>query len=455
MLRTFLLVNTAAVQRACPLLRKRIHRGRTSSASMDTAYAAVPSAGAAGVSSEPVDTLCLATSSCACKFAPIKLKRRALTPHDVLIEMRFCGICHSDVHISRGDMAAVAGAVSYPIVPGHELAGVVTQVGSAVTRFAGGDHVGVGCLVDSCLSCDACLRGQEQNCSKGSTSTYNGRDKHGRAASFPVGSQTLGGYTTRMVVHERFAVSIPKSYPLECAGPVMCAGVTLYDPLVKYGAKPGMKVAIVGIGGLGQMGIRVAKAMGAHVTAISRGESKRSLATACGADAFVASSDARQMAAAKSTLDLVLNTIPTDHDYHAYTELTAPAGRHVVLGLNSALAASLIVDKLVCGFSRVKMSSIGGIRATQEVIDLCAKNDIRPAIRVIGAAEVNKAYEDLERGNDDGLRHVIDIASLTDAAFAKCAEQPAPDFSKGSSSGITISGLLGTVGEMLFRLRWL
>lgn len=198
-------------------------------------------------------------------------------------------------------------------MPGHELAGVCVAVGAAVAKFKPGDGVGVGCMVDACLSCASCTRGEEQKCARGNVATYNGRDKHGRAASYPAGGATLGGYTTRMVVHERFGIKLPEGYPLEYAGPVMCAGVTLYDPLRRYGAGPGARVAIIGLGGLGQMGVCIAKAMGCHVTAVSRAEAKRQLAQACGADAYVPSADAAAMKAAHGSCDLVLNTIPADH----------------------------------------------------------------------------------------------------------------------------------------------
>jgi alcohol dehydrogenase (NADP+) len=308
-------------------------------------------------------------------------------------------------------------------------------------------------MVDSCLSCAACLRGEEQKCSK-QVSTYNGKDNgSGRAAVFPPGSATLGGYTTVHVVHQRFAILVPPSYPLQCAGPVMCAGVTMYDPLKRYGAKAGSKVGIVGMGGLGQMGVRLAKAMGCEVTAISRGMAKKDLATKCGADHYVASSDAKAMEQAAGSLDLILNTISNDHDYHSYTKLTNAHGRHIILGLNSALGAALVVDMLVCGSSRVKMSGIGGIQATQEVVDLCAKHDIRPDIKIIGVHEINGVYEDLEKGNDSGLRHVIDLATLNDEAFTKCTAPP-PDLST-TSSGMTGWGIMSTALTMLFTGRWI
>ena len=310
-------------------------------------------------------------------------------------------------------------------------------------------------MVDSCLNCAACQRGEEQKCSQ-QVGTYNGRDNgSGRAASHPPGSQTLGGYTTTMVVHEHFAIKIPESYPLEFAGPVMCAGITMYDPLVRYGATKGTKLGVVGLGGLGQMGVRLGKALGCEVTAISRGEGKRALATECGADHYLVSSDAKAMEAAHGTLDLILNTISTDHDYHAYTKLTThTGGKHIVLGLNSVLGAALLVDTVVCGASRVKFSGIGGIKNTQAVIDLCAEHNIRPEIKIIGVHELNSAYEALEKGNDAGVRFVLDIAgTLNEEAFAKCTA-PAPDLSTGGT-GMTTWGMLSTAAGMLFTGKWI
>ena len=357
-------------------------------------------------------------------------------------------------HIARGAIESVAGKVTYPIVPGHELAGVCTAVGPGVTKFKVGDCVGVGCMVDSCLECANCKAGEEQKCSKGNIATYNGKDKFGRAQTYPPGGATLGGYTTKMVVHERFGIKIPEGYPLEYAGPVMCAGVTLYDPLKRYGAKAGTKVGVVGLGGLGQMGIRVAKAMGCVVTAISRGDAKRSLATDCGADAYVSSTDDKAMAAIHGTLDLVLNTIAADHDYSMYTKLTAKAGgKHIILGLNNGLGAAMMVDALTFGSSRIKMSGIGGITATQEVVDLCAKHNIKPAVKIIAAEQINEVYTELENGNASGLRHVLDIATLNDGAFERCTAPP-PDFSKAEAQGMQVGGMLATACGFFFCFEW-
>lgn len=302
----------------------------------------------------PIDVLCMATADPSCDFKPARFQRRALGENDVLIEMKFCGICHTDLHTAAGHLGAL-GMKAYPCVPGHELAGVAVKVGPKVTKVKVGDQVGVGCMVDSCLKCDACKKGEEQKCTK-QVGTYCGKNQNGRAAYPAKGPQhTLGGYTNLHVVHEHFAVIVPPSYPLECAGPVMCAGVTLFDPLRRYGATKGTHVGIVGVGGLGQMGIKIAKAMGCEVTAITRSPAKGSFATEkCGADRVIVSTDAAQMKAAVGTMDLVLNTIPVEHDFYAYKPLLTRTGKLVMLGLNSGLAAGLVVDGLSGGTSRIK-----------------------------------------------------------------------------------------------------
>ena len=342
-----------------------------------------------------VDVLCMATADAACDFKPRRFQRRAVGPNDVLIDMKYCGICHTDLHSAQGQVAVLTGKC-FPCVPGHELAGVCTAVGAAVTRVRVGDHVGVGCMVDSCLSCTACKRGEEQKCSQ-QVATYNGKDRSGRAAYGPGAPQhTLGGYTDKFVVHERFAIVIPKTYPLECAGPVMCAGVTLFDPLRRYGAGKGTRVGIVGIGGLGQMGIQLSKVLGCHVTAITRSPNKAAFARKCGADAVIVSSSPAEMAAARAAhaLDLILDTIPVEHDYTVFSALLARKGKLVMLGLGSGLIAGIVVDAMLGGASRVKGSGIGGIEATQAVIDLCDKHHIKPFVKVIRVEDINRAIKE-------------------------------------------------------------
>lgn len=283
--------------------------------------AQLPQGGGAPVGN--IDVLCMACTGPECDFKPVQMQRRPVGPHDVLIKMKFCGVCHSDLHFAGGHIPDYAMPASYDpgCVPGHELAGVVEAVGAEVTTVSVGMRVGVGCLVDSCRSCRKCRNGEEQMCIRQAVGTYGSkvdttpsqRNKQGRSAT-PCG-YTLGGYTSKMVVDEHFAIRIPDGYPLEAAGPVMCAGITMYDPLVKLNAGAGTHVGVAGLGGLGQLGIKIAKAMGCKVTVISRSEAKRAHAISCGADAYIASSSADDLIAASGSLDIILNTIPCYHDY--------------------------------------------------------------------------------------------------------------------------------------------
>jgi uncharacterized zinc-type alcohol dehydrogenase-like protein len=235
----------------------------------------------------------------------------------------------------------------------------------------------------------------------------------------------------------------------------MCSGVTLYAPLKRYAAGPGTRVCIVGVGGLGQMGIAIARALGCSVTAVSRGEDKRALATQLGAAAYIASGSAEQMAASRGSQDLVLNTIPFEHDYAVYTQLTTARGVHVMLGLHNSFAAAMLVDGITCGASRVKMSSIGSIADTQAVVDLCAEHEIHPSVQIVSASEVNAVYEDLDGGNKSGLRFVIDIASLRAADVEeRCVAAPPPKFST-HAGGISYGGLLAAAAKMLFTFKWM
>jgi uncharacterized zinc-type alcohol dehydrogenase-like protein len=361
--------------------------------------------------------------------------------------MKFCGLCHTDVHHARNEAAPLMPA-RYPCVPGHELAGVCIAIGSAVTRIAVGDHVGVGCMVDSCLKCAACLRGDEQLCSA-QVATYGAAPTPRSAVPASAPQHTLGGYTSAFVVHERFAIRIPKAYPLEAAGPVMCAGVTLWSPLRKYKAGPGTRVAIVGMGGLGAMGIKLARALGAHVTALTRSPAKAAFAVKCGAQATLLSSDAAAMAAARGGFDLVLNTIPVEHAYGVYSALVAPRGKHVLLGLHSGLVAGIVADLLTCGGSSVVGSGIGGIACTQEVMDLCAAQGILPELRVIQPQGIAGAYEALAAGNESGERYVCDLASLKDgSAFAAC-EAVAPPRLPPQQPPISVCDIIGGIFKLV------
>ena len=356
-----------------------------------------------------------------CSFEPMRLQRRQPTEYDVVIDMKYCGVCHSDLHFAAGHLEDQWGKIERPCVPGHELAGVVKEVGSAVTKFKVGDHIGVGCMVDSCMDCAGCNQGFEQNCSK-MVLTYAGPDWSGRAAT-PNRTTTLGGYTTVMVVHERFGIQIPKGFPLEMAGPVMCAGITMYDPMKVYGAKEGSKVGIVGLGGLGVTGLKIGKALGCEIWAISRSEGKRSFAMdKCGASGYIASGDEKQLETHKASFDLIINTIPKDHDTSIYTRMCKSSGHHVLLGLH---ATAFAAQRLGSFGRKVRFSIIGGIPNTQEVMDLCAKHKIYPEIEVHSVTELNRIYEKLDSSNDSGKRYVLDIqGTLNDATFSKSMGAP-------------------------------
>ena len=375
--------------------------------------------------SSPIDALCMACDDERCDFKPMRFQRRPLGPLDVEVSMKYCGVCHSDLHTAASHIKAVGKATEYPCTPGHELAGVCVAVGEAVTKFKVGDHVGVGCLVDSCHECAACDAGEEQKCSK-SVGTYNSADRSGRAASHPPGRKTIGGYSSTMVVDERFGILIPSGYPLEKAGPVLCSGITMYDPLKKHGATVGTRVGVIGLGGLGVMGIRLATALGCVVTAISRTSAKQGLAEESGATLFVPSSDAAAMTGAAKSLDLILNTIPAHHDWAAYQPLLAARGKHVILGANATMGAAMYAPKLRWWSQpSVVHSMIGGVANTQECIELCAREKIYPETQVVPVQELNEVYTKLDASNDSGLRYVLDLeGSLNGDAIGTCTAPP-------------------------------
>lgn len=344
------------------------------------------------------------------KFKAIKINRPKVAPKQVKFEMLYCGVCHSDVHIGKGDL----GQVQYPFVGGHELLGRVTEIGEGVTRVKVGDVVAVGCFVEACLECNQCKIGDEQYCDKGMTGTYNGQKKHGMA----LGNQetrTHGGYSESHTVHEHFIIKIPDGMDLAKTGPIMCAGITLYDPLRHWGFTKctGKTVGIIGIGGLGTMGIKLAKAMGHKVVAISSSSKKADLAKEKGADVFVAMSDEESVKAAANTCDLILNTVSAEHDLNVYLPLVAKNGVLCQLGL---VTKPHQVSQLPLMFARksVAGSLIGGIAATQECVDFCAKHGIYPDCQTITADKLAETWKELDTGaNANGLRYVLDIkASL-------------------------------------------
>ncbi|WP_426002523.1 NAD(P)-dependent alcohol dehydrogenase [Paenarthrobacter sp. NyZ202] len=329
---------------------------------------------------------------------PTTIERREVGPHDVRIDIKFAGICHSDIHTVRGDW----GPQQYPLVPGHEIAGIVTDVGSAVTRHKAGDRVGVGCMVNSCKECANCVAGEEQYCLQGNIGTYGAVDRDGTI--------TQGGYSTHVVVDEDFVVTIPDGLDLDVAAPLLCAGITTFSPLNHWGAGPGKKVAIVGLGGLGHMGVRIAHAMGAEVTVLSQSLKKMEDGLKLGADHYYATSDPATFEQLAGTFDLIINTVSASLDISAYLQLLTLDGTLVNVG---APAEPLPVNAfaLIGGRRRFAGSMIGGIRETQEMLDFCAEHGFGAEIEVIPASRINDAYERV-LASDVRYRFVIDTSTI-------------------------------------------
>jgi uncharacterized zinc-type alcohol dehydrogenase-like protein len=327
------------------------------------------------------------------------LDRRSPRADDVVIEILYCGVCHSDLHNVRNDW----GNAQYPMVPGHEIIGRVVEVGPRVTRFNPGDRVGVGCLVDSCQHCAACGKGWEQYCENGATYTYNGAD--------PVdGSRTYGGYSEKVVVKQDFVLKIPDQLDLAGAAPLLCAGITTYSPLRHWNVRVGSRVAVVGLGGLGHMGIKLAKAMGAEVTLFSRSPGKEADARRLGADHIVVSTDAAQMAAVAGRFDLIIDTVPYVHDVNPYMPTLAVGGTIVMVGYLGPLDA-FNTGPLVFRRKALAGSLIGGIAETQEMLDFCGQNGITSDIEIIRIQDINEAFDRLLKA-DVKYRFVIDMVSL-------------------------------------------
>jgi alcohol dehydrogenase (NADP+) len=339
-----------------------------------------------------------AAKSVKAPLEPFVVARRELRPHDVGIEVKFCGICHSDIHQARDEW----GGSIFPMVPGHEVAGIVSDVGSEVTTFKVGDRVGVGCLVDSDRTCDSCKRDLEQYCLTGATPTYNGLDKEG--------VPTYGGYSDRIVVDEHFVLSIPDSLALDVAAPLLCAGITTYSPLKHWNAGPGKKVAIVGLGGLGHIGVKLAHALGAEVTVLSQTLSKQADGKRLGADHYYATSDPETFTKLAGTFDLIVNTVSAELDWNAYLSLLRVDGAFVVVGAPSN-PIPVAAFALIMGRKTLAGSGIGGIKETQEMLDFCAKHNIACDIETIKIQDVNEAYERVLK-SDVRYRFVIDMASL-------------------------------------------
>jgi len=330
---------------------------------------------------------------------PLTIPRRQVLSHDVEIEILYCGICHSDLHQIKNDF----GGTMYPIVPGHEIVGKVTKVGNDVTRFKVGDLAAVGCIVDSCGACEYCKSDIQQFCDKGVTYSFNSMDKYLNVA-------TYGGFSETIVTDENYVLHVPKSLDLAASAPLLCAGITVYSPLKHWQAGPGKKVGILGIGGLGHLAIKIAKAMGAHVIVFTTSESKFEDAKRLGADEAVLSTDAEQMKQYSRSLHLILDTVSAKHDVNTYLNLLRHDGSVVLVGLPPE-PLEIGAFNVVMGRRSFSGSNIGGIAETQEMLDFCAKHDITAEIELINASQVNEAFERLEKG-DVKYRFVVDMASL-------------------------------------------
>ena len=333
-------------------------------------------------------------------LARTTIERRDLGAHDVLIEIKYAGICHSDIHTVRGDW----GEPHYPLVPGHEIVGVVGAVGDAVTKHAVGDRVGVGCMVNSCGQCANCLEGEEQYCSAGNTQTYNSIDRDGTV--------TQGGYSTHAVVTEDFVLHIPEELPLDGAAPLLCAGITTFSPLARWGAGPGKRVAVVGLGGLGHMAVKIAHAMGAEVTVLSQSLKKQEDGRRMGADNYFATSDPLTFTELAETFDLIINTVSVPLELDAYLELLARDGVLVSVGAPGK-PMDINAFSLILRRRSFAGSAIGGIRETQKMLDFCAEHGLVSEIEVISIDQVNEAYERV-LASDVRYRFVIDTSTLAD-----------------------------------------
>jgi alcohol dehydrogenase (NADP+) len=321
--------------------------------------------------------------------------------HDVAIAIHYCGICHSDIHQARDEW----GGSTFPMVPGHEIAGVVTSVGGKVSKYKVGDKVGVGCFINSCRSCAQCKKGQESYCS-GRTATYNSRNQDG--------SSNYGGYADTIVVNEDFVLRMPDNLPLDQAAPLLCAGITLYSPLAHWKVGKGSKVAIIGLGGLGHMGVKIAHAMGADVTVLSHSMSKQADAARLGADHFYATSDTATFKQLQGQFDVMICTVSANIDWNQYLALLAIDGTMVVVGIPEE-PVPVGAFSLVMGRRSLAGSLVGGIKETQEMLDFCGKHNITSDIELIPIQQVNEAYERVVR-SDVRYRFVIDMASLKKAA---------------------------------------
>ncbi len=331
-------------------------------------------------------------------LAQFQFKRRPVGEHDVLIRIKYCGVCHSDIHQARNEW----NGSKYPMVPGHEIVGEVSAVGNAVTKFKVGERAGVGCMVDSCRKCDACVAGEEQYC-KDTVWTYNSPEGH-------IGTVTYGGYSDNIVVDENYALRISDDADLASTAPLLCAGITTYSPLRHWNVGPGMKVGVVGLGGLGHMGVKLAHSMGADVTVFTTSKGKAEDARRLGADHVILSTDPDAMKAQAGTFDFILDAVSANHDIDALLAMLKQDRHMVVVGLPTRPHA-LYAGSLISGRKTLSGSGIGGIKETQEMLDYCAKNRIGSDVEVIPIQKINEAYERTVKG-DVKYRFVIDMSTL-------------------------------------------
>lgn len=332
-------------------------------------------------------------------LVPYQFKRRDPKPYDVVIDIHYCGICHSDIHQVKDEW----GGATFPMVPGHEITGIVRSVGPKVSQFKVGDAVGVGCLVDSCRQCEQCENYLEQFCENGPSFTYNSTEQDKKTV-------TQGGYSTAIVVNEKFVLRMPKNLPLDQAAPLLCAGITLYSPLKHWGAKRGKKVAIVGLGGLGHMGVKLAHAMGAEVTVLSQSLNKKKDGLRLGANYFFSTSDPKTFTKLEKHFDLIINTVSAQIDWNKYLKLLKIGGTMVLVGVPEK-DIPMGASSLIMGRRNLAGSLIGGIKETQEMLDFCGKKNITSDIELIPIQKVNEAYKRVVK-SDVKYRFVIDLDSL-------------------------------------------
>jgi alcohol dehydrogenase (NADP+) len=347
-----------------------------------------------------INVLGYATHAPTDRLAPHRFERRDARANDVVIEILYCGVCHSDLHQARNDW----GGSIYPMVPGHEIVGRVLSVGAEVTRFQPGDQVAVGCMVDSCQHCPACAQGLEQYCAEFPTFTYNALDRHDQLPTF-------GGYSEKIVVSDKFVLKVPNNLDLAGAAPLLCAGITTWSPLRHWKVGKGSKVAVIGLGGLGHMALKLANALGAEVTLFTRSPGKAQDAYRLGAHKVVLSSDEAQMAAAQGQFDVIIDTVPSVHDLNPYLPSLSLNGTLVLVGYLGGLDPILNTVPLIMGRKSVAGSLIGGIAETQELLDFCGAHGIVSDVEVIKIQDINEAYERMLK-SDVKYRFVIDLASL-------------------------------------------